>query len=73
MEDLKTELGETEGIYHKLSFDHATKGLEKPIHIREVRRDIARIKTEIRRREVEELNEQQIAQRSRIRQRRSKR
>lgn len=73
LDDLKSELVETEEIYKKLRFDHATKGLEKPIHIKEVRRDIARIKTEIRRRETEDMNEHQLAQRSKIRQRRSKR
>jgi large subunit ribosomal protein L29 len=73
IEDLKSELSETEEMYQKLSFDHATKGLEKPIQIREVRRDIARIKTEIRRREMDEWSESELAGRSKKRRRRSKR
>lgn len=50
--DLMTELAETEKRFGKLSFDHAIKGLENPLALREVRRDIARLKTEIRRREI---------------------
>ncbi len=50
--DLNTELAETEKRIGKLMFDHAIKGLENPLALREVRRDIARLKTEIRRREI---------------------
>ncbi len=69
--DLKAELTETSAQYQRLKFDHAIKGLENPIGLREVRRDIARIKTEMRRREVAEFSEEQIANRSKIRSRRS--
>lgn len=69
--DLKSELAETSAQYQRLKFDHAIKGLENPIGLREVRRDIARIKTEMRRREVAEFSEEQIANRSKIRARRS--
>lgn len=37
----------------RMKFDNATKGLENPLKIREVRRDIARILTEINSRKVE--------------------
>ncbi len=69
-DDLLNELAETETQYQKMKFDHATKGLENPLVLREVRRDIARLKTEVRRREVIEMNEDQLAKRSRIRARR---
>ena len=69
--DLKTELTETSAQYQRLKFDHAIKGLENPIGLREVRRDIARLKTELRKREVAALSEEQIANRSKIRARRS--
>ena len=59
--DLRTELAETSAQYQRLKFDHAIKGLENPIGLREVRRDIARLKTEIRRREVAEMSEEQAA------------
>ncbi len=49
-DDLRKELNDTEKQYQKLRFDHTIKGLENPLRIREVRRDLARIKGELRRR-----------------------
>ncbi|MDH3650584.1 MAG: 50S ribosomal protein L29 [Saprospiraceae bacterium] len=73
-EDLLNELAETESQFQKMKFDHATKGLENPLVLREVRRDLARLKTEARRREVIEMSAEEVGQRSRIRaRRRSKR
>lgn len=63
--ELLTELEETEKQYNKLKFDHAIQGLENPLVLREVRRDIARLKTEIRTREVGAMDEQQLAKRER--------
>lgn len=68
--DLKNELVETTEQYRKMKFDHTTKGLDNPLTLREIRRDIARLKTEIRRRELEEMSEEELAKRSKIRQRR---
>ena len=68
--DLVSELEQTQFQYQKLKFDHAIKGLDSPLILREVRRDIARLKTEIRRREVANMNGEQIANRSKIRARR---
>lgn len=62
--DLLTELVETEKQYNKLQFDHAIQGLENPMVLREVRRDIARLKTEIQKREIAGMNEEQLAKRS---------
>lgn len=70
--DLKTELAETSAQYQRLKFDHAIKGLENPIGLREVRRDIARLRTEMRRREVNEFSEEQVAGREKMRARRRK-
>ena len=70
--DLLTELKETEAQYHKLKFDHAIKGLDNPILLRDIRRDIARLNTEIRRREVSNMTEEEVANRSKIRFRRRK-
>lgn len=72
LEDLRSELAESEAQYHKMTFDHATKGLENPLRLREVRRDIARLKTEVRKRELSEMTEDQVAKRSKIRARRRK-
>jgi len=68
--DLKTELEGTLHQYQRLRFDHVIKGLENPIGLRGVRRDIARLKTEMRKREISTLPEQSIADRSRLRARR---
>ncbi len=70
--DLLNELKETEAQFQKMRFDHAIKGLDNPVSIRGVRRDIARIQTEIRRRALSALSETEIQQRSRIRARRKK-
>ncbi len=67
-----SELKETQNQYQKLRFDHAIKGLPNPLVLREVRRDIARLKTEARRRELSTMTEDQVAKRSKIRARRRK-
>lgn len=69
-EDLASELEQTEIQYQKLKFDHALKGLENPLVLREVRRDIARLKTEARRREVAAMDKETLKSRSKIRARR---
>ncbi|MFN7119823.1 MAG: 50S ribosomal protein L29 [Saprospiraceae bacterium] len=69
-EDLVSELQQREAEYQKLQFDHAIKGLENPLLLREARRNIARLKTEIRRREVAALDREALKNRSKIRARR---
>ena len=70
--DLLAELKETEIQFGKLKLDHAIKGLENPLKIREIRRDVARLKTEVRRRELKAMTPEQIAGRSKLRARRKK-
>jgi len=70
--ELVSELKETQSQYQKLRFDHAIKGLANPLVLREVRRDIARLKTEVRRREVSSMTDEQLSKRSKIRARRRK-
>ena len=71
-EELASELQQTESQYQKLRFDHAIKGMDNPLVLREVRRDIARIKTEIRRRELEACSAEELANRTKIRARRKR-
>lgn len=52
-DDLKERLEAEEKQLTKLKLNHAVSPLENPMKIREYRRMIARIKTELRRREVE--------------------
>ena len=50
--ELEKELGELKSELFKLRFSSKTNGLENPMRIREVRRDIARVKTEMKSREI---------------------
>ena len=54
-EDLRVELQGAQREYRQMRFDHYTKGIDDPSRIRELRRDIARLQTESRRRELGEL------------------
>ncbi|HKK74445.1 MAG TPA: 50S ribosomal protein L29 [Saprospiraceae bacterium] len=69
-EELANELQQTEAQFQRLSFDHSIRGLDNPLALREVRKDIARLKTEIRRREVAEMSKEELADRTKIRSRR---
>ena len=53
-----------------MKFEHAIKGLENPLVLREVKSDIARLQTEIRRREIAAMSPEQLARRTKIRARR---
>ena len=70
--DLQDQLTETTGSFEKMKFDHTVNGIENPLQLRTVRRDIARIKTEIRRRELASLPAEAIEKRDDIRRRRRK-
>lgn len=68
--ELIDELAAMEREYQKSQFDHAIKGLENPLSLRGKRRDIARVKTEIRRRELANQPAEALAKRSKLRARR---
>ncbi len=55
-EELNNELNVTIEQYGKMKFEHAIRGLENPLTLREVRRDIARLKTEMRSRQLSEID-----------------
>ena len=69
LEELTSELETTRAQFNKMKFDHSIKGLDNPLAIREVRRDISRMATEVRRRELENVAP---AERAKIRARRRK-
>jgi large subunit ribosomal protein L29 len=50
--ELEKELGELKTELFKLKFSLATNGLDNPLKIKEVKKNIARIKTELRQREL---------------------
>jgi len=63
-DQLASELSSIQSQFQKLKFDHALKGLENPLALKEVRRDIARLKTETKRREIAALTPEQSALRT---------
>ena len=50
--ELEKELGELKSELFKLRFSLATNGLDNPLKVRELRRNIARVKTILRDREL---------------------
>lgn len=68
--DLQAELENTQSQYQKMKFDHAITGLDNPLVLREVRRDIARLNTEVRRRQLSAATTEELENRSKIRSRR---
>lgn len=69
-DDLVAELEGSEAAYEKARFDHAVKGLDNPLELREMRRDIARLLTEVRKRELGQMTPEELSNRSKIRERR---
>jgi len=53
-EELVKELDELKKELFKLRFSLATNGLDNPLKIKEVKRDIAKVKTILRERELKE-------------------
>ena len=54
--DLEKELSELKSELFKLRFQLATNGLDNPMKIKEAKKDIAKIKTVLRERELEEAS-----------------
>ncbi|MBX2891851.1 MAG: 50S ribosomal protein L29 [Saprospiraceae bacterium] len=68
--DLQSQLASLEREYQQMKFDHAVKGLANPMELREMRRDIARILTEGRSRELAAMSPAELEMRSKLRARR---
>lgn len=68
--ELSSNLVSMETDLTQMKFDHAVKGLGNPMELRDVRRDIARIHTEARRRELETMTPEALELRSKLRARR---
>jgi len=52
VEDLKVKIQEDQLRLKKLEFAHAISPLENPMNIRSLRRDVARLKTELTKKEM---------------------
>lgn len=72
IEDLQSELLQVSTDFDKMKYDHAVKGLDNPLELRSVRRDVARVKTEIRRRELAEYTPEDLTGRTKLISRRRK-
>jgi len=57
LEDLKERLDVSKDNYDKMKLNHSVSALENPQEIKVLRKSIARIATEIRKREIEKVNE----------------
>ena len=55
--DLVARINEDEQRLKKLQFAHAISPLENPMSIRAIRKDLARMKTELKRKKTEEKTE----------------
>ena len=55
-EELHEMLDNTQAELKKLKMNHKTAELENPIELRDIRRNIARINTELRAREIQQVN-----------------
>ncbi len=69
---LQTGLAELQAAYSENKFNHAVQGLANPMQLREQRREIARYMTELRGREVAAMTPDQLAMRSKLRNRRKR-
>ena len=72
-EELLQQIDTMEVEYQKLKFEHTIRGLANANDIKAKRREIARMLTESRKREVVAMTPEEIANRSKIRARRRKR
>ncbi|WP_236980505.1 50S ribosomal protein L29 [Membranihabitans maritimus] len=71
VDDLTAELDGTEQRLVQLRFDHSTRGVDNPLEIRTLRRNVAKLKTELRAREVADLSDEELAKRTNIKARRA--
>lgn len=70
VESILEELKQAQSDLGRMKFDHGSKGLENPLLLGETKKDIARLKTELRAREVKVMSPEDLAKRSNIRLRR---
>ena len=70
VESIESELTQSTTDIKRMRFDHGSKGLENPLELKSLRKDIARLHTELRDREIKSLSADDLAKRSKIRFRR---
>jgi large subunit ribosomal protein L29 len=69
-EAIQSEIVAAKDDLARMKFDHASKGIGNPLQIGETKREVARMLTELRAREIKSMTSEQLAKRSKIRLRR---
>jgi len=67
---LRDEIFAAETELQRMKIQNSVTGLENPLKIKDLRRDIARLNTEVRARELAAMTPEQLAKRTKIRARR---
>jgi large subunit ribosomal protein L29 len=70
VEQLSSEIETSQRDYIATKMEHATSGLQNPSELREMRKNIARLLTEVRGREIAAMSPEELAGRTKIRARR---
>ena len=65
-----SELNQADVDLKRMKFDHSSKGLQDRKAMRNIKKDIARLNTELRAREIKAMTPSELAGRSKIRLRR---
>ena len=55
VQELQDKLQEERGALSKLRFNHTVSPIESPMQLRHKRKDVSRVMTELRRREIENI------------------
>jgi len=58
-QELLDRISQEESMYQRMKFRHAVSAIENPLNIREMRKNIARLKTELRRRHLADAKTKQ--------------
>lgn len=70
VESIESELNQSKTDLKRMKFDHGAKGLDNPLEMISLKKDIARLQTELRARELKAMSPEALAKRSKIRLRR---
>ena len=71
-DDLHSELAVLEGDLRKMSLEQSVRGIADNSQFKKIRKNIARVNTELRKRDLSEYTPEELEDRSRIRARRAR-
>lgn len=70
VEEINAKLSALQSELMHMKFDHTVKGMGNPMELRSLRRDVARLHTDLRSRELQAMSAESLEMRSKIRARR---